>query len=178
MTALTVSATPPPPSPPRLRVRPVPVAEPRPALRVVPDPEPRPPAGQGVLVFDGADRPDEPPAAAPHRVPPPAAAWARQFVQAALEAACGRRPVSQLLRWTAEDVYAMLTRRAALAARLDRSASAGTASCLVRSVRLCRPRDGVVEASALAVDRGRYRAVALRLEDADGRWRVTALEIG
>jgi hypothetical protein len=35
-----------------------------------------------------------------------------------------------------------------------------------------------VEASAVVLDRGRYRAIALRLEDADGRWRVTALEIG
>jgi Family of unknown function (DUF6459) len=35
-----------------------------------------------------------------------------------------------------------------------------------------------VEASAVVVDAGRVRAVALRLEDVAGRWRVCALEIG
>lgn len=175
MTALTVAPT------PELRRLPVPVAEPRPALRVVPEHERAPRAGQGVLTFaDAGAEADErvPDGAVAQRVPPPAAAWARQFVQAALEAAAGRRPVSQLVRWTAEDVFALLTRRAALAARLDRSGNGIASPCSVRSVRLCRPSTSVVEASAVVVDRGRYRAVALRLEDSDGRWRVTALEIG
>lgn len=174
MTALTLVAG------PALRRLPVPVAEPRPALRVVPDDD-RPVAfGQGVLALPGDEIGREPqvPGHAPNRVPPPAAAWARQYVQAALEAASGRRPVSQLVRWSADDVYALLTRRAALASRLDRAGVAGSGVCLVRSVRLCRLGARVVEASAVAVDRGRFRAVALRLEDAEGRWRVTALEIG
>jgi hypothetical protein len=175
MTALTVARA------PELRRLPVPVAEPRPALRVVPEQERASRAGQGVLTFaNGGAETDErvPGDAAAHRVPPPAAAWARQFVQAALEAAAGRRPVSQLVRWTAEDVFALLTRRAALAARLERAGTGVTSQCSVRSVRLCRLSAAVVEASAVVVDRGRYRAVALRLEDSDGRWRVTALEIG
>ena len=49
---------------------------------------------------------------------------------------------------------------------------------LVRSVRIGEPRDGVVEACALVSDGGRLRAVAVRMEGLDGRWRVTALEIG
>jgi hypothetical protein len=53
-----------------------------------------------------------------------------------------------------------------------------SAVTVVRSMRLCRPADGVVEASAVVVDRGRVRAVALRLEEFGGRWRVCALEIG
>jgi hypothetical protein len=104
--------------------------------------------------------------------------WARQFIQAALEAAAGRRPVNQLVRWTSEEVFSLLSRRAALAARLGSTGSPPSGACLVRSVRLCRPTASAVEASAVVLDRGRYRAVALRLEDADGRWRVTALEIG
>jgi hypothetical protein len=110
-------------------------------------------------------------------MPPPAAAWTRQFVQTALEAAAGRRPVSQLLRWSSEDVYSLLARRASLAARLDR-AGGTTGRCTVRSVHLRPLHAGVIEACAVVADRGRFRAVALRLEDADGRWRVTALEIG
>jgi len=184
MTALTLSAG------AGLRRLPVPVAEPRPALRVVPDHHRIADPGTPDLMVApvvplraprepaSPSRPSHVGAEAPRRVPPPAAAWARQFIQAALEAAAGRRPISQLVRWTGEDVFAMLNRRATLAARLDRGSLPAAGSCLVRSLRLCRPAASVVEASAVVVDRGRYRAVALRLEDADGRWRVTALEIG
>jgi hypothetical protein len=49
---------------------------------------------------------------------------------------------------------------------------------MVRSVRVCLPADGVAEASAVVVSRGRVLAVALRLEGLDGRWRMTALEVG
>lgn len=199
MTALTVATE------PVLRLLPVPVTEPDPvpapppALRLVPGVAPEPRGRDG----DAADTADhggtlgprplrprptrltEPPTEplterpqADRPVPPPAAAWARQFVQAALEAAAGRRPVTQLVRWTSDEVYALLNRRAALAARLASTGSAVTGPCLVRSMRLCRPSPAVVEASVLVVDHGRYRAVALRLEDADGRWRATALEIG
>ncbi|MDQ1289055.1 MAG: hypothetical protein QG622_2621 [Actinomycetota bacterium] len=107
----------------------------------------------------------------------PAAAWARQFLQTALEATAGRRPVSQLLRWSSEDVYAVLSRRAALAARLGRTANIAV-RCSVRSMHLRPPCAGVIEACAVVSDRGRIRAVALRLEEIGGRWKVTALEIG
>lgn len=166
---------------PILRRLPVPLAEPRPALRVVPDPWPQGPAPtQGVLPLPCGTPSDD---VAEHRSPtggpstPPARAWTRQFVQAALEVAGGRRSLSQLVRWTTEDVYAMLGRRAALAQRIERAGGTVPVT-LVRSVRLSRPTEGVVEASAVVIDRGRVRAVALRLEDVAGRWRVSALEIG
>lgn len=183
MTALTVMTE------PAIRRLPVPVTEPAPVLRVVRDDDRwdhR--AGRGPGNLGVAEPPGDPggPADRTHRsgehracpVPPPPAAWARQFVQAALEAAAGRRPVNQLVRWTSEEVFSLLSRRAALAARLGSTGSPPSGACLVRSVRLCRPTASAVEASAVVLDRGRYRAVALRLEDTDGRWRVTALEIG
>lgn len=186
MTALTVASR------PGLRRLPVPVAEPRPALRIITD---RPtqtdhapateqsstashepsPLGPCITAAEaGGHRPGPP----PRRVPPPAAAWARQFIQAALEAAAGRRPVSQLVRWTDGEVLALITRRAALTARLERTGTPVSGGCLVRSVRLCHLSPFVIEASAVVIDRARYRAVAARLEDTAGRWRVTALEIG
>jgi hypothetical protein len=181
MTALTVMTE------PAIRRLPVPVTEPAPILRVVRDDEwdvpYRVPGDVGVTepLEDPAGRADRAPHSGEHRahpVPPPPAAWARQFVQAALEAAAGRRPVNQLVRWTSEEVFSLLARRAALAARLGSTGNPPSGACLVRSVRLCRPTASTVEASAVVLDRGRYRAVALRLENADGRWRVTALEIG
>jgi Family of unknown function (DUF6459) len=171
MTALTVSPA------PALRRLPIPLAEPRPALRVVTD-RPLPVSdAQGVLVLSGSDRAEGDAGSGPQRVPPPAEAWARQFVQAALEVSNGRRPVSQLVRWTTDEVFALLCRRAALAQRIERPGGVAPVT-VVRSLRVCRPADGVAEASAVVVDRGRVRAVALRLEDLAGRWRVCALEIG
>ena len=101
-------------------------------------------------------------------------AWARRMVQAVLEALSGVRPVAQLVRWTSLDVYAGLQRRSALAAARPLPGR----RAVVRSVRICQPADGVVEACAVVVARGRVQAVALRLEGLDGRWRMTALELG
>jgi hypothetical protein len=171
MTALPVEAA------PTLRRLPIPLAEPRPALHVLPEPPPEVPPTQGVLVLVGVDVAAAPGRDAVRPIAPPAKAWAQQFVQAALEVCAGRRAVSQLVRWTSEEVFAALSRRAALARRMDRS-STHAPPAVVRSVRICRPADGVVEASAVVVDRGRVRAVAVRLEDFAGRWRVCALEIG
>jgi hypothetical protein len=172
---------------PALRVLPVPIAEPRPALRVIarnPAARHDPGRDQGVLVLHTADGDVSPePESRPQRSLPPALHWTRQFVQAALEVAAGRRAPSQLVRWTSDDVFATLARRAALAARVERTeratgASARSVPVAVRSVRLCHPEEHIVEASAVVTDRGRVRAVALRVEGIEGRWRVTALEIG
>lgn len=102
------------------------------------------------------------------------------LVQAVIEVLAGTRQVGQLVRWLSADVYVALQRRAALHARV-RHPRAGTAQVrrpVVTGVRTCCPADGVVEASAVVLDRGRVRAVAVRLEGLDGRWRATALEIG
>ena len=48
----------------------------------------------------------------------------------------------------------------------------------VRAMQLGTPRPGVVEAAAVVDDGRRARAVALRLEGTEGRWRVTAWETG
>jgi hypothetical protein len=39
------------------------------------------------------------------------------------------------------------------------------------------PRDGVVEAVVIVHGRARTRAVALRLEGLDNRWRATAINV-
>jgi Family of unknown function (DUF6459) len=163
---------------PALRRLPIPLAEPRPALRVLPDVPSPVPAAQGVLPLARSEGggPRDRRGATPPREAPPAGVWARQFVQAALEVIAGRRPASQLVRWTTEEVYATLSRRAALAQRFERSATCAQ-SAVVRSVHVCQPADGVIEASAVVVDRGRIRAVALRLDELAGRWRVSVLEM-
>ena len=49
---------------------------------------------------------------------------------------------------------------------------------MIRRARACRVDAHVLEASLVADDGVRVRAVALRLEAHRGAWRVTALEIG
>jgi hypothetical protein len=119
---------------------------------------------------------------------PDPAGWAGQFVQAAVEVAAGLRQPSQLTRWTTGAVRDALARRGALNRRGPSTAGPGAARpaavgaaprrAVVRSVRASSPAPGVAEASAVVADGTRLRAVALRLEAFEGRWRVTALQIG
>ena len=97
--------------------------------------------------------------------------WAVRLAQGIVEALHGHRPLQQLIRWTDEPVYRLLERR-----RSVQRAGTGPRP-LVRSMRICQPGEGVVEASAVVETGGRCRALAMRLEGLDGRWRCTALEI-
>lgn len=45
----------------------------------------------------------------------------------------------------------------------------------VQRVRLSSPGDGIIEATVTASARARTRALAMRIEGLDGRWRVTSL---
>jgi hypothetical protein len=112
----------------------------------------------------------------PSPVLPEPRQWAAQFVQAAVEVTTGLRPPSQLVRWTNDEVRTLLVRRADLARRTPgrtRQPRRG----VVRSTRVCIPCAGVAEATVVISDGPRVRAVALRMEGTDGRWRVTALRI-
>lgn len=101
--------------------------------------------------------------------------WAAHIAQALVEVMGGARPAPQLLRWTTPEVYAVVARRAAVSARRGMPPTRRT---VVRSLRVCEPADGVAEASAVVVDGGRVRALAMRLVGLDGRWRVEALQVG
>lgn len=100
----------------------------------------------------------------------PAAARAAQvFATALVEVLAGRRPVGQLRVHTAPAVFAGL---------VGRAPHGLNAPALVMSVRVCQPADGVAEISATVRSGARVRAIAFRMEGVDGRWRVTALDIG
>jgi hypothetical protein len=113
----------------------------------------------------------------PGRLLPEPGLWAAQFVQAAVEVTMGLRPSSQLVRWVGDDVRGLLTRRAGLTGG-QMSRGRACRREVVRSTRVSTPRDGVAEAAVILSDGTRARAVALRMEGLDGRWRVTALHLG
>ncbi|MBM6400913.1 Rv3235 family protein [Phycicoccus sonneratiae] len=105
--------------------------------------------------------------------------WAARMAHALLEVMTGARPAPQVVRWTTPEVYAVVARRGALVARRAADGRSGRRHRLtVRRVRVCEPVDGVAEAAVVVQDGPRVRAVALRLVGQDGKWRVSALQVG
>jgi hypothetical protein len=103
----------------------------------------------------------------------------RNISRGVLEIFAGVREVDQLARWLTEDAYRKLVTRANLAARA-RSARGIPAKRPVHqivSVRHSYPADGIVEGVVIVRGPARTRAVALRLEGMDGRWRTTSLAL-
>ncbi|PZF80898.1 hypothetical protein C1I92_23635 [Jiangella anatolica] len=99
--------------------------------------------------------------------------WVARLTQSAIECLHGRRPVQQLVRWTAEPVYRDLTRRAST------TEAAPAERPRIRSLRVCRVTASVAEASVV-VQLGRAArsvAVAVRLEVDDARWVCTAFDL-
>ncbi len=157
------------------------------ALRVVPAPDPRPPVVsadeayrtrapyvQDALSLDFGDptaaRPtfDEEPLSEAHPL-------VTRLAQAFVEVMAGVRPPQQVLRWVSPSVYAVLSRRAFVAARRP---PAAVRRAVVRRVRVQTPAAGVLEACAVVVHHDRVRALALRLTAHDQRWVVTELAVG
>jgi hypothetical protein len=96
-----------------------------------------------------------------------------------IEILAGARELDQIARWLGDDVYRHLLKRVVLSsrARQAKGAAALRPSFAIGSVIVCEPRDGVVEASVVVRGRARVRAVAIRLEGLDRRWRATAIHV-
>ena len=96
-----------------------------------------------------------------------------------IEILAGARDLEQISRWVTDDVYRHLLKRVVLSARArqanGRPATRPTFS--IGSTSLFEPRDCVVEAVVIVRGRARTRAVALRLEGLDERWRSTAINV-
>lgn len=103
----------------------------------------------------------------------------RNVTQGVLEVFSGVREVDQLMRWVAEDAYRSLVVRANLAtrARNARGQVAQRPPQSILAVQHSSPADGVVEGVVIVRGPARSRAVAMRIEGLDGRWRVTSLAV-
>lgn len=101
------------------------------------------------------------------------------LARSVIEILAGAREIEQIARWMTEGVYHHLLRRVVLASRgrAARRAPVGRPAYSIGAVRLTCPADGVVEATVLVHGRVRTRAVAMRLEGLDSRWRATALHV-
>jgi len=96
-----------------------------------------------------------------------------------LEVLAGARDLEQLSRWVTDDVYTTLLHRTVLAERARRvkGITAARPALAVLSTHISEPRDGVVEATIIVRNPIRVRAVAIRLEGLDRRWRASAISV-
>ena len=103
----------------------------------------------------------------------------RSLTRCVIEALAGARDLEQLARWVNDDVYRTLSKRVVLAARARRvkGQAPQRPAFTVGRVRTCEPADGVVEAVVMVHQRARSRAVAIRLEGLDQRWRASAISV-
>lgn len=96
-----------------------------------------------------------------------------------IEILAGARDLEQIARWVDDGVYKTLLKRVVIAAQARQTTGrpAARPSFSIGSLVVCEPRDGIVEAVVVVRGRARARAVAIRLEGLDRRWRATAIHV-
>jgi hypothetical protein len=96
-----------------------------------------------------------------------------------IEILAGARELEQIARWVSDDVYRHLLKRVVISsrARQAKAQMPTRPAFTIGSTTICEPRDGVIEAVIIVRGRARVRAVALRLEGLDHRWRATAINV-
>ncbi|MCU1416734.1 MAG: 3-hydroxyacyl-CoA dehydrogenase [Schumannella sp.] len=96
-----------------------------------------------------------------------------------IEILAGARELEQIARWVSDDVYRHLLKRVVISsrARAAKGQQPTRPAFTIGSTTVGQPRDGVVEAVIIVRGRARVRAVALRLEGLDNRWRATAINV-
>lgn len=105
----------------------------------------------------------------PSRHLPDVARTAQVLGRALIEALTGLRPTMQLQQHCTPPVFAGLVERTPLT---------GSGAARVQSVHVSHPGDGIAEVAMIFRRAERARAIAFRLAGIDGRWRITALQIG
>lgn len=96
-----------------------------------------------------------------------------------IEVLAGARELDQLARWVSDDVYRHLLKRTVLSARARavKGQQPHRPAITIGRLSISEPRDGVVEAVVMVHSKARSRAVALRLEGLDNRWRASAIHV-
>ncbi|MCU1446451.1 Rv3235 family protein [Cryobacterium sp.] len=96
-----------------------------------------------------------------------------------IEVLAGARELDQLARWVSDDVYRHLLKRVVLSARARavKGQRAQRPTITIGRVTINEPRDGIIEAVVIVHSKVRVRAVAIRLEGLDNRWRASAINV-
>ncbi|MFM6971327.1 MAG: Rv3235 family protein [Rhodoluna sp.] len=96
-----------------------------------------------------------------------------------VEVIAGTRQVDQLARLLTDEVYQRLSVRAKLAREIRESKGIKARYQNFRIQRIAQesPRDGVIESVVLVNSAKRVRAVTIRLEGINHRWRATSVSV-
>lgn len=103
----------------------------------------------------------------------------RMLAPAVVEVIAGARNITQLAAHLSEEVYGRLRDRAIKVAQeqAKRGEVAKTPNLRVGKMKNQEPRDGVVESVVLVQSPTRTRAVTIRLEGINHRWRATSVSV-
>lgn len=114
----------------------------------------------------------------PLRLPDPRP-LAEALARCVVEILAGTRDLDQIARWLTAEVYSHLLKRVVLSqrARHVRAESPSRPIFTMGSTVICEPESGIVEAVVIIHGRARSRAIALRLEALDTRWRACAVHV-
>ncbi|MDR9396685.1 Rv3235 family protein [Pontimonas sp.] len=105
--------------------------------------------------------------------------FALRLVAGIIECVYGLREPAQFSRWVTEDVYRAVASRAQRVSvgHNPQRSHPNRPQFSIGNAIVSTPRDGVVEASVIVRGPARVRAVALRLEGIDYRWRATSFSM-
>lgn len=113
---------------------------------------------------------------------PDPAVFAMNLTRRAIEVVSGSRDLAQIARWVTDDVFRSLEEQ--VNARIRKMSlipedkqPRTLRNFTVSHVRVSQPREGIVEACLLVHGTKRMRAVALRLEGFDHRWRASSFTL-
>ncbi|WP_232528936.1 Rv3235 family protein [Mycetocola zhujimingii] len=115
----------------------------------------------------------------PTELLPPPEPLLENLTRCVMEVLRGARDIDQLGRWISEDVYKHLLKRQLISARARqiKGTPATRPVLVIGRISTSSPADGVIEAVVMVYEKPRARAVAIRLEGVDRRWRATSIGI-
>lgn len=135
-------------------------------------------------------RPQVPMPSPEPEIPEELEAVARKVARGALEVLGGTRPLQQMARLLDGPSYERLQLRSNLVRSIEQTRDAASGvnagsgalrlhrNVLIRTVRICAITPSIFEASVVAAEQKRARAIAMRIERWRGQWRVTELQVG
>jgi hypothetical protein len=101
------------------------------------------------------------------------------LAQSVIETLAGIRDIEQCARWLSDGVYQQLRQKslASTRSRAESNVRQLRPNLAVGKISVFSPRDGVVEGVVIIHNMNRARAVAIRLEGYNGRWRAKSVAV-
>lgn len=101
------------------------------------------------------------------------------LAQSVIETLAGIRDIEQCARWLSDGVYQQLRQKslASTRSRAESSVKAMRPNLVVGKISTFSPRNGVIEGVVIVHNMARARAVAIRLEGYNGRWRAKSVAV-